>query len=294
MDFGIRPPDRLGATPLPDGRRLGWAQWGPDDAEPVLFFSGAAMGRGLGFGSPLLAARGLRLICVERPGLGVSDPLPGRTFTDWTRDVRDLTAALELPGCTIVGFSHGAPFALACAAAGVGDAVAVVSGADDLAHPALAPLLAPDLARTLRSVAADPAAFEAAATGFDADAMWDLVIRTSSTADRAVYTAPDFAAAYRACLAEGFAQGAAGYARDLVLAFTPWPFDLARITVPVELWYGAHDTGAVHSPDHGATLAARIPTARRHLLDDAGGSLLWTHGDRVLDSLTRARDHRPG
>ncbi|HLU95919.1 alpha/beta hydrolase [Thermobifida alba] len=252
MNLGIDAPDRLATTALPDGRRLGWAQWGRDDARPVLFFSGSAMGRSLGFGTHLLTERNLRLIAVERPGVGASDPLPGRTLTDWTHDVRNLAAALHLSGFTIVGFSHGALFALACAAAGIGEAVAVVSGTDDLAHPDLAALL------------------DAAAT------------------DRAVYTSPGFASAYRACLAEGLARGAAGYARDLVLAFTPWPFDPAHTTVPVDLWYGAHDNTTVHSPDLGATLAIRIPEARRHLVADAGGSLLWTHAGRILDSLLSA------
>ena len=72
MEYGIAEPERLGTTDLPDGRRLGWAQWGPADGRPVLFFSGAAMGRALGFGTDVLDRHGIRLIAVDRPGLGAS------------------------------------------------------------------------------------------------------------------------------------------------------------------------------------------------------------------------------
>ena len=65
----------------------------------------------------------------------------------------------------------------------------------------------------------------------------------------------------------------------------PWPFNLAHMSVPVGLWYGGQDSSPVHSPDFGASLADRIPTAQRHLLPDAGGALLWTHAEAILRSL---------
>jgi pimeloyl-ACP methyl ester carboxylesterase len=192
-----------------------------------------------------------------------------------------------------VGFSQGAPFALACAlacaAAGIASSVAVVSGQDDLNHPALAGMLAPHVKGMLLAAAADPQGFEESfAAGTDADTMWRLVTGTSSEVDLTVYADPSFEAAYRRSLGEGFSRGAEGYARDLVLAFGRWPFEPGEISVPVDLWYGAHDASPVHSPDHGAVLARRIPTARRHLLPDAGGSLLWTHAEEILGSLTSA------
>lgn len=289
MIYGVKEPERLGTARLPDGRGLGWAQWGPEDGVPVLFFSGAAMGRSLGFGADILGKQRVRLISVDRPGLGASDPFPERTLNDWVSDIRHLAQALALPGFRIVGFSQGAPFALACAAAGLPEAVAVVSGQDDLHEPTLAPLLHPNVVGLLGTVAADPKGFEASfARMATVDMMWNLITGTSSSVDRAVYTAPAFEAALRRALGEGFAQGATGYARDLTLAFGRWPFELSRIQVPVDLWYGGHDTSTVHSPDHAALLSRRIPTARRHLLPDAGGSLLWTHAEEILQALLSA------
>ena len=295
MDFGLAEPERLGVTRLPDGRGLAWAEWGPEDGAPVLFFSGAAIGRGMGFGADVVDRFGVRLIAVERPGVGASDPYPGRTLGDWPRDIAQLASALDLFDVGIVGFPQGAPFALACAAAGVANAVSVVSGTDDLHHSAFADLLNPDVARLVRVVADDPAGVESAfARTADAAMVWSLIVWSSSEVDRRVYTDPAFEAAFKRALAEGFARGAAGYARDLVLAMGRWPFDPADIRVPVDLWYGGHDASAVHSPDHGATLAGRIPTARRHLLPEAGGSLLWTHAGEILGSLRARRQGATG
>jgi len=216
-------------------------------------------------------------------------------LTDWVADVLHLVGALGLGGgFGIVGFSQGAPFALACAAAGIANAVAVVSGQDDLRHPAFAGMLDPDVKGVLQAAADDPEGFEASfAGGADADAMWRLIAGTSSEVDLAVYADPAFEAAYRRSLGEGFSQGAGGYARDLVLTFGRWPFEPGEIPVPVDLWYGAHDRSPIHSPDHGATLARRIPAARRHLLPDAGGSLLWTGAEEILGSVLLSAGHRP-
>ncbi|RCV50127.1 alpha/beta fold hydrolase [Marinitenerispora sediminis] len=286
MDLGVVEPERAGTTALPGGRRLGWAAWGPVDGRPVLFCSGAAMGRSLGFGAGLLQRLGVRLVAVDRPGLGASDPDPGRTLDSWARDVADLVAALGLRDPLAVGFSQGAPFALACAAAGVVQAVAVVSGQDDLGDPQLAGLLPAEVAGMVGAARTDPAGFEASlARSMNAETLWRIVMDTSSAADRAVYTDPRFEPAYRRALAEGFAQGAAGYARDLALTFGRWPFALTAITVPAHLWYGAHDPGATHSPDHGTRLSRRLPNARHHLLPDAGAALLWTHAEEVLAGL---------
>jgi len=186
----------------------------------------------------------------------------------------------------MVGFSQGAPFALACAAAGLPAAVALVAGQDDLQHPSLVAKLDEHLAGLVQAVAADPDAVEAAfRVNADAQMLWSLIIGNSSDHDLGIYTDPAFAPAFLRSLHEGFSQGASGYARDLVLAMGPWPFDLGAICMPVDLWYGGHDASAVHSPDAGVTLAGRIPSARRWFLADAGGSLLWTHAELILTSL---------
>ncbi|WP_017597303.1 alpha/beta fold hydrolase [Nocardiopsis lucentensis] len=283
MDTYVTAPERLGETVLTDGRTLAWAEWGPRDGVPVLLVPGAATSRLLGIGAGAAEALGVRLVCVDRPGLGASSPAPGRTFADFADDVADLARRRGLGRVPVVGNSQGAPFALACTIAGATGPAALVSAADEVAHPAFADVLPDDLRSLVERVAADPRGAEELFRGLGPEAMWSMVAGGAPESDLAVYRSPAFEAAYLAALGEGFARGGDGYARDTVLAMGRWPFDLAAVTAPVDLWYGAQDT--VHSPDNGATLASRIPGAERHVVPGVGGAVLWTHAERILSVL---------
>ncbi|GAB2959212.1 alpha/beta hydrolase [Micromonospora polyrhachis] len=285
------PADLVGTTTLPDDRQLAWSQWGPLDGQPVIFCTGAGMSGSLGFGAEALAELGLRLIAVDRPGLSRSSPCPGKTLETWVADVRHLIEQHKLDRVTTVGFSQGAPFALALGGAGVARAVAVVAGQDDLAT--VTHLLSEDVAGMVRAAQQDPARFERRFTELaTADGLWEMVIGMSSERDRAYYTESGFGSAYRRALTEGFSQGAGGYARDLAIVIRPWPIPVEQVTVPVDLWYGGLDTSPVHSPDFGETLVNRLPNARRHLLPAEGSSLLWTQARQILATLQqRAAEH---
>ncbi|MEV4393874.1 alpha/beta hydrolase [Nonomuraea sp. NPDC049607] len=279
----IERPARTGAERLPGGRLLGWAEWGPADGTPVLLSPGAATSRRLGMGAAAPGDLGVRLISLDRPGLGASTPAPGRTFADFAADVEVFAGRLGLGRPAMVGNSQGAPFALACAAADVVGALALVSAADEVADPRFADALPDELRRLTELSTHDPQAAEQVFAGFTPQAMWDLVMGGSPACDLAVYQGPEFADGYREALGEAFAQGPAGYARDTVLAMGRWGIDLSSITVPVDVWYGEHD--ATHSPDQGEGLTARIRGAVRHVVPGVGGALLWTHPHRILRAL---------
>ncbi|MEV2278747.1 alpha/beta hydrolase [Nocardiopsis sp. NPDC049922] len=283
MDTRVTAPERLGETVLTDGRVLAWAEWGPGDGVPVLLVPGAATSRSLGIGAGAAEALGVRLVSVDRPGLGESSPAPGRTFADFADDVADLARRRGLGRPPVVGNSQGAPFALACTAAGATGAAALVSAADEVAHPAFADALPDGLRSLVERTAADPEGAAEFFRGLGPEAMWSMVAGGAPDSDLAVYRSPAFEAAYTTALKEGFAQGGDGYARDTVLAMGRWPFDLAAVTVPVDLWYGAEDT--VHSPDNGATLASRVPGAALHTVPGIGGAVLWTHAEAILSVL---------
>ena len=267
---------------------MAWSEWGPEEGTPVLFSPGAGLSSRLGFAASALDRLGVRLIALDRPGLGGSDAAPQRTLLDGAADVRALATALALEGPAIVGFSQGAPLALACAADGVVSAVAVVSGTDELAGPALRALLPAEVTQQLDLAAADPSAVEALFRG-TTPAMLVQMVAGSPAVDLAVYREPTFAAAFSAALDEGFAQGADGFARDALLAMQHWPFEPAQIRVPVHLWYGRVDSSPFHSAERGASLARRIPGAACTVIEGAGGAILWTHGAEILAALLEAR-----
>jgi pimeloyl-ACP methyl ester carboxylesterase len=286
MNVLVTPPERQATMQLPADRRLAWSEWGPVDGVPVLFCTGAGMSGWLGFGAGTLSSLGLRLIAIARPGLGLSDPHPGKTLSSWVEDIRGLIQTQNLHNVLAVGFSQGAPFAFALAGAGLVRALAIVSGQDELTHPKVRALLHPDVEAMIVAVESDPTEFERYFVEIATPkGLWQLIMGMSGDCDRQLYETESFSAAYRQALQEGFSQSAAGYARDLVNALSEWPVKLEEITVPVDVWYGGLDTSPVHSPDFGATLASRLPNASLTVDPEAGGSILWTRSRDILSKL---------
>jgi pimeloyl-ACP methyl ester carboxylesterase len=81
---------------LPDGRALAYDEHGVPDGSPLLHFHGTPSSRTEWhvFGSDALADKlGLRIICVDRPGLGLSDFQPNRRISDWPADVSALAGS---------------------------------------------------------------------------------------------------------------------------------------------------------------------------------------------------------
>jgi pimeloyl-ACP methyl ester carboxylesterase len=101
---------------LPDGRRLGYAEWGDPGGRPLLYFHGWPGSRVEGrLGDEAARAKGIRLIALDRPGMGLSDYQPRRRLVDWPDDVLEVAAALGLDRFAVLGISGGGPYAAACA-----------------------------------------------------------------------------------------------------------------------------------------------------------------------------------
>ena len=110
-------PDVDADIALGDGRRIAYCEWGDRGGWPILLCHGAPGSRVFGPDSTTTAEAGVRLITVDRPGYGRSDPRPGRQIRDWPADVEELAAALGIDEFDVAGHSSGGPYALACAAA---------------------------------------------------------------------------------------------------------------------------------------------------------------------------------
>ncbi|MBD3887241.1 alpha/beta hydrolase [Phormidium tenue FACHB-886] len=260
---------------LQDGRVLAWSEWGSIEGLPVLFCTAAATSGSLGFGANDLPELGLRLIAVDRPGLGASDPHPSKTLSSWVTDICELIQLNHLHLVTAVGFPQGAVFALALAAEGIVESVAIVSGQDELVHSCIRPLLHADVRQMIAAVEQDATAFKQyVSQSATWEQMWQFIISLSAERDHLLYLAPSFSQAFQRGLQEGFAQGAQGYARDLVDAVRSWSFAVEDIKIPVDLWYGGLDTSTVHSPDFGTILASRLPRATHTIDSNEGGSIL--------------------
>ena len=281
-----------GTARLPDGRRLGFTEWGDPGGDVVLSFHGGGTCRLFVVGGDdRAAALGVRVIGVDRPGFGLSDHQPGRTTPDWPADVAALLDAREIDRCAVIGVSAGGRYALACGAApvlaGRVAAVGVVAGAlppewypgDDLVA----------LAAADRGAAAEAARDAVAAIAADVDAAVAAAAGRPGP-DGGVLSRPAvrdlFAASYR----EAFRNGLDGPALDLLLTNSPWGFDLADVAVPVRWWHGTRDW--LTSPPDVRRALRSVPDAELTVIRGAGHSVGVDIGADVLGRL--AADLRDG
>jgi pimeloyl-ACP methyl ester carboxylesterase len=101
---------------LPDGRTLGYAEYGHPTGYPIFFFHGFPSSRLETYPLDRVALRrGIRIIAPDRPGFGLSTPQPHRRILDWPADVEAFAERLQIPRFAVLGCSGGGPYALACA-----------------------------------------------------------------------------------------------------------------------------------------------------------------------------------
>ncbi len=99
---------------LRDGRSLGFAQYGCADGVVVVNAHGGLVGRlDVSAARPVADQVGIRLISPDRPGIGLSDRLPGRTLLDWADDIVELVDHLGVDRFSAMGWSMGGQYAAA-------------------------------------------------------------------------------------------------------------------------------------------------------------------------------------
>lgn len=267
----------------PRGHRvLTGRSFGPATGEPVLFIAGAGTGKSMHFAGDLLESAHVRLLTMDRPGMGASDPYLHRTLTSTVDDYRDFVEGVTgEPTVPVVANSQGSVFGLGSAVAGWASRLVLVSPADELAHPAIRAMLPTESAQLAMLADEQPDKAAQFFRSFTPGSMEQMVLAGSGKEDRACYSNRAFLSLYRQALAEGFANGGVGYASDSLIAMRPWELPLERIRIPVTVLFGNEDQS--HSPDQGRTLTRRIPGACRRVIPGTGGALLWTRPQIVLD-----------
>ncbi|KAJ5095489.1 hypothetical protein NUU61_004845 [Penicillium alfredii] len=97
---------------LPDGRALGYADYGSPTGYPVIYCHGYPSSRLEGFMFDLhgtLHRNQIRLIAPDRPGFGLSTVKPDRRIMDWPADVKVLAQHLGLSHFAVLGCSGAVP-----------------------------------------------------------------------------------------------------------------------------------------------------------------------------------------
>jgi pimeloyl-ACP methyl ester carboxylesterase len=253
---------------LDDGRLLGYAEFGDPRGKPVMFFHGFPGSRLEGaLGHDAAGRAGVRVICIDRPGMGLSTFQPKRRILDWPADVAALADALGIGQFAAGGVSGGGPYAAACALrlADRLTGAAIISG--------LAPFDVPGggdgmnrmnrvlfvLGRRAPWLMRLPVLLMARSARSPERAI-DQMAGSLPPPDRAIMQRPDVRAAFASDLAEAFRAGARGAAWELVLYSRPWGFRLQDIQMEVHLWQGEADTNV--PPAMGRYQAEAIPRCR--------------------------------
>lgn len=290
----LDPPRFEGSLQLGRGRRLGYAEYGPSGGHPILWFHGTPGGSRQISPRARQAAkeRNIRLIAVERPGIGASTPHAYRCILDWGADIERLCDALDLDRIAVAGLSGGGPYALACARAmpqrvvqvailgGVAPSVGPdtpAGGLTALARP-FGPLLRATrqpLGRLFRSLTLglEPIgtrvveAFAALMPPGDRRVFEDELIRRMFVED----------------LVLGARTQMQAVLLDAILFGRHWGFGLDEIEVPVQMWYG--DGDRIVPLSHGEFMARRIPKATLRIRHEEGHLGGLAAADEVFEAL---------
>ncbi|TNF62793.1 MAG: alpha/beta hydrolase [Deltaproteobacteria bacterium] len=264
---------------LNDRRLLGYAEYGVASGRPILWFHGSPGARGqlAPEARALAVARDIRLVVIERPGVGSSTPHLYDHLVEWAHDIAQFADARGIDRFATIGLSGGGPYSLACAhemperviaavtLGGVAPSVGEEAPAEGIVGRL--PRAAPALSRAWRPLGRGLGRLCQALEPF-ADPVMDLYLRTLPPGDRAVFDDIDTRRAFQRDIVVASETGMYAFFLDLILFGRPWGFSLRKIRVPVRLWQG--DADPIIPYEHGEHMAALIPDAQLRMRPGEG------------------------
>lgn len=276
---------------LADGRTLAYSEWGDLRGRPVVLLHGTPSSRLLCPDVDATEAAGVRLITIDRPGYGRSDPRPDRTLLNWIDDYVELADHLKLPPCPVVGWSGGGPYALACAyrlaervssvgLAGSPGLTGEVPGAlDDYSAEGKA-----NFTLIHRDRAAGIEAISKRCQWYGGDGWQTFFSGNWADADARLLARPDVLGAMKECVREGARQGPVGWAWDDIADTGPDGFSVADIRQEVHVWIGEADPMIPRF--HADYLVATIPRATLVSFPGGGHLFPFDHWAEMLAALS--------
>jgi len=221
----------------------------------------------------------LRLICVDRPGIGKSTSQRVRTYAGWAADLTAIADALGYREFGVTGWSEGGPWALAAAACidplRLRHVSSIAGGSygafgDNWAADRLsrADALGGSLALRFRPGFRLMYALLGVTAKYFRATFVEQVRKVVNDYDRRILLQPDVETIFREMSAECFAQGSDGLVSDSELLYRRWAFDVRAIERRVHLWQGTDDR--LVPAGINKTVADRMPGAVWHPVEGAG------------------------
>jgi pimeloyl-ACP methyl ester carboxylesterase len=298
----------FGKLTLRDGRTLAYMDRGPRTGTPILHFhsfQGSRLER-MAAHDDLLAKLNIRLVSPDRPGIGLSTPARDRTVVGWAADVRQLADHLLGPGqpFSILGFSAGATYALACGRLPGLRAIALVSS---LGLPHLIANWRRFSQETWRILLSAKLANFRAATFLKIEkrhrdrlfnhweSYFEDVKRGLSTDDQQVLSQPEVEESFRQNRRESYAQGPGYLLQEVQALYSDPRIDLTHLAAcTVLITHGIDDQ--VVPVEVARDLHSRIPGSGFQELPRRGHYFVYEPDEmeNLLTALLKAHRNCPG
>ncbi len=269
------------------GLRLAWNEYGASDGKPVFYYHGWPSSRLQAMLAHDVALQnGIRLIAMDRPGIGKSSFIPKRTLDDWPRLMERFADYLKIDSFGQIGVSGGGPYVLACAAvipkrlhvsvvlAGMVPLPLTRQGSKDL-HPLYRVLI------PLRRLPSPcfTAAFRIAssASKFPVNRFpISFLLRSLAEADRRLLSSnPSLFDILGRSFREGVSSGGRGVMADAGIYLGKPEFAVETITHPIDYWHGGEDKNIPITLVR--ELTSKMPNARLHTDSELGHFSLAIH-----------------
>ena len=301
MAIAIARPKLEGNIAVGEDRQIGFAEFGAPWGRAVFWFHGTpGARRQIPIEARVYAEQhNIRLIGIDRPGIGSSTPYRYENIRGFGEDLRTIADTLGIDKMAVIGLSGGGPYALASSAvlpdrvvaAGVLGGVAPFLGDEGIASGLMnlgkraAPLLrlggdplrigASLVIRMIRPVA-NPALL--------------LYAAISPEGDRRLLTRPEFAAMFLDDLLNGSRKQLAAPFNDIILFTQDWGFRLDEVKVPVRWWHG--DSDHIVPFAHGEHVVSLLPDAELIVLPGESHLGGLGRGEEILSTLIKIWDEQ--
>jgi len=221
--------------------------------------------------------RGVRILGIDRPGIGLSTAHRYERLADFNDDLAIVLDRLGIDRFATVGLSGGAPYALAAGwrfperVARIGVLGGVVpSGGEDGTGGGLVSLATrfkPLLALTAEPAGSALTTFVRVARPIGPQAL-ELYARFAPPADRDLLRQPQFKEMFLDDLTNSGRHGMRAAVYDAVLFTRYWGFSVRDLTMPVTWWQGDDDN--IVPLAHAEHIVQLIPEAELRVLEGAG------------------------
>jgi pimeloyl-ACP methyl ester carboxylesterase len=275
MGHGIGRPRLEGKITVRDGRLIGFAEFGDPQGRAVFWLHGTpGARRQIPAEARIYAeAHHIRLIGVDRPGIGSSTPHQYGTVSEFAPDLQTMADILGIERMAVIGLSGGGPYTLACAAAmprrvvvaAVLGGVAPTRGPDAISGGlmGLGMVVAPILevgGLPVRLASATMIKLFRPVTS----PVLGLYARISPESDRQLLGRPEIKAMFLDDLLNGSRKQMTAPFADVVAFARSWGFRLDEVAVPVRWWHGDRDHIIPFA--HGQHVVARLPDAKLYVI----------------------------